>query len=804
MGGMRRPSLTTSVSVAAVVAASVFVALQMQPSLLFADTTPAGGDMGAHVWGPDYLRHHVLPKLRLTGWTPDWYAGFPAYHFYFPLPNLAIVALDLVLPYGVAFKLVAVSGLVAMPAAAWVFGRLVRLPFPAPPLLALATVPFIFDRFHTIWGGNAASTLAGEYSFSIALSLALVFLGVFAHSLETGRHRVTAAALLAATALSHLLPTALAVCGAGLLVLITMVERPSVPRVRVAVAVGAVGFLLSAFWVVPFLARLPYSNDMGWERTNVYGEQLLPFLRDNPDVPSVMTRHFWVVVPLAALGALLSMVRMRRGGFLLSGMAAVSAVAFIAIPEGRIWNARVLPFWYLLLYLLAAVAVAEVAVAVAEAVRGPEREGDRAPRVVAVAVFAFAVFVAAGGPLGAIPSWMPIEIDDRSFIPDWAKWNFSGYERKPAYDEYRQVVETMATVGEQEGCGRAMWEYEPQLDRYGTPMALMLLPFWTDGCIGSMEGLYFESSATVPYHFLNQSELSQVPSRAMRDLPYRSLDVSAGVAHLRLLGVRYYMAISPEAQKAAQVEPGLRLVATTEPFSVNYDTGAQSRFWQIYEVEGSDLVEPLEFRPAVVAGLDDRDAWLEASVDWYQDEDRWDVPLAATGPPSWPELDRPDEEAPRVPVRSTAVSDVEAGDDHIRFSVSQTGVPVVVKASYFPNWKVSGADGPYRVTPNLMVVVPTSTDVELRYGWTPVDIAGWVLTLLGLVVGGLLLKLGPERLPQPPPPPADPYVDPFSVPPPPPAGMVGAPNGAPAQVSLVPSEGASLELEDAEGDPGDR
>ena len=42
-------------------------------------------------------------------------------------------------------------------------------------------------------------------------------------------------------------------------------------------------------------------------------------------------------------------------------------------------------------------------------------------------------------------------------------------------------------------------------------MALMLLPYWTDGCIGSMEGLYFESSATTPYHFLNQSELSEAP-----------------------------------------------------------------------------------------------------------------------------------------------------------------------------------------------------------------------------------------------------------------------------------------------------
>ena len=44
------------------------------------------------------------------------------------------------------------------------------------------------------------------------------------------------------------------------------------------------------------------------------------------------------------------------------------------------------------------------------------------------------------------------------------------------------------------------------------------------------------------------------------------------------------------------------------------------------------------------------------------------------------------------------------------------GTPVEVRVSYFPNWKASGADGPWRVAPNLMVVVPTSHDVTLTYG----------------------------------------------------------------------------------------
>ena len=128
-----------------VAAAMIFVFLQLQPSLIFADTIPAGGDMGAQVWGPDYMREHLLPNFRLTGWSPDWYSGFPAFHFYFPLPALMIVLLDLVLPYGVAFKLIAVSGLVTLPLAAYAFGRLAGMRFPGPVLLSVATLPCLFD-----------------------------------------------------------------------------------------------------------------------------------------------------------------------------------------------------------------------------------------------------------------------------------------------------------------------------------------------------------------------------------------------------------------------------------------------------------------------------------------------------------------------------------------------------------------------------------------------------------------------------------------------------------------------------------
>jgi hypothetical protein len=317
-------------------------------------------------------------------------------------------------------------------------------------------------------------------------------------------------------------------------------------------------------------------------------------------------------------------------------------------------------------------------------------------------------------------------------------------------------------------------------------MALMLLPYWTDGCIGSMEGLFFESSATVPYHFLNQSELSKAPSRAMRDLPYRDLDIAKGTEHMQLLGVRYYMATSQEAKAQARINPDLRLLTTTTPRDVTYGDAVEKRSWDIYLVEDSDLVTPLDYEPVVMqSGARGKEAWLDVAVDWYQDASRWHVPLAVDGPADWARVDEPDPNPPLDPVRPARVRNISEDAGGLEFDVDRPGSPVLVKVSYFPNWKVSGADGPWRVTPNLMVVVPTDTHVELRYGWTLVDVVGWLVTIGALAAAVRLGRSRPLVYPQPPPPPEQ-WVDPFARPAQPDSGVPIGSGSDPIGHSRVP------------------
>jgi uncharacterized membrane protein len=94
-------------------------------------------------------------------------------------------------------------------------------------------------------------------------------------------------------------------------------------------------------------------------------------------------------------------------------------------------------------------------------------------------------------------------------------------------------------------------------------------------------------------------------------------------------------------------------------------------------------------------------------------------------------------------VTPARVTDIKETTDTISFHVSRTGAPVLVKTSYFPNWQASGADGPFRVTPNLMVVVPTAHTVTLTYGTATAGKVGLLATAAGLVllVGGYLVAL---------------------------------------------------------------
>jgi 6-pyruvoyl-tetrahydropterin synthase related domain len=738
----------------------------VQPGLVLTDNTPTGGDMGAHVMGPAYLRDALLGNLQLNGWSNYWYAGFPLYRFYMVTPALMIVLLDIVLPYGIAFKIVAVLGLLSLPAACWAFGRLARFRYPIPELMALAGLIFLFDDSFTIYGGNMLSTMAGEFAFSISLSLAILGLGLFARALQTGQYRCWAAIVIALSAVTHGIVLLFVFGGAFLLWLVWMDRR------RFAVGLGVLGaaVMLSAFWVLPFLTNHEYMTDMK------YGFQ-----------PNGSNESFWkmffpwtpfldvVVMGFAIVGFVASVARRNlMGAWLGITTLALFAAVYVArdsLPViGLLWNPRVLPFLYLVRLLLMMVGVVELGYFLFRDARWVQRRPDGevwvgagiaavTASVVAICLMFLFQIVPGGGfttkngqqvYAWGVAGWYPISLSPTASVsrgPYWAAYNFKGYEGRPTFGEYQGLVTTMDALGADpdHGCGRALWENNQAVGKYGTTMALMLLPHWTDGCIQSMEGLYFEASGTTPYHFISAAAVSESSSNPVRELRYDNLNYDKGVPYMQRLGVKYLMVFTQKAKDEAAQRPELVRVASSGP-------------WNIYEVTESPLVEALDVQPVVVNERpgDQRERHLEVGTSWFQNPDDWAALPVDSGPDDWQRVDviadpaRDDGLEPGdpgrkvdvvvpvqpvevVPEPAVQVSDVRLENQRLTFTVDQVGVPVLVKVSYFPNWQVSGADEVYRAAPNFMVVVPTDTEVTLEYQRSRIDYAAYLVTLLGVV-----------------------------------------------------------------------
>ena len=122
-----------------------------------------------------------------------------------------------------------------------------------------------------------------------------------------------------------------------------------------------VAALLGAFWALPFVWRRDYMNDMGWEKIQPWsnyplwstdwwgrvGDSLWPW-----DL-----RVAWL---LALVGIVGGIAGRKRPHLFLGIMTALAGVAFVLLPQSRLWNARLLPFYYLGIYLLAALGIVEI------------------------------------------------------------------------------------------------------------------------------------------------------------------------------------------------------------------------------------------------------------------------------------------------------------------------------------------------------------------------------------------------------------------------------------------------------------
>lgn len=745
---------------AILVSATALLMILMRIDRIFSSTTPTGGDNAVHVWTGDYLKRVLLPQGRLFGWSMDSYAGLPVLSSYFPVPTWTIVAMSYVIPYGVAFKIISAIGVFGLPASVYRLGKKAALPWPEPLLLAAGVFPFLLARHFKILGGNIMSTMAGEFSFSISLCFTVLYMGSLIQLLRTQKGRTRTTLFLIAVGLCHIVPSILAI-GFTLACTLCEMRRPLWKRqIADVLRVGLTALAVAAFWIIPFGANLKYTNSMDYERNTRWFRTLIPILPNSSTLHTpadgVALASVFFICALIAIA-----VGLRRRDRFIATMtitAILAGLEFALGPRGAMWNNRLLPAWFFCVYVLGASGAfyaLRLITSLAKRARTRQKElfdgsGPIRTELAKPASLGAPALLAALIAFGAL---LPASLYKKQHLPfAWANGNYIGTEGRKAYPEYRSLIEVLKTFE----CGRMF--SEPGVKRYsdyGSSLAMTALPYWTKSCIQTIDGLYFEASQTTPFTYLTGKLMSPNAAGAQRRLPYPSFDMLVGVERLRALGVRYVLLHSEKSKEAARAIPELQFKVNTGPYT-------------IYEITDHAIVVALDAEPVVVttpAGKRVKSMANVAIAQWVRPNDFPPV-VAETGPSSWtravlqqkpgptptdsvnknrkpPEPKRGDGLALPVtaqPVAPAVVSDVRIGQQGLSFRVDEPGKPILIRVSYYPNWEVSGAAGPYRVGPNFMVVVPNRRDVSMKFRYTTTETLSFAITLLGLsaLVGGAL------------------------------------------------------------------
>jgi tetratricopeptide (TPR) repeat protein len=684
---MQRPARDALVDAVGLGGMLLFLLDYLRPSLLFLPTILAGGDTPCHYPTAEWFSQQLLPRLRFHGWYPGAYLGHPLLLYYFPLPFLVMAGLRPAFGPEIAFKLGVALGILLVPLLTYLAFRRLGFRAPGPLLGAAASVVFLLLEKNPIWGGTIASTMTGEFSYTYGVALGVLFLGVVYRAYSRGGTPALPAALLALTALAH----GYAVLWAGLSAAYFLyASRRPARTLGWLILVALLAFALAAFHLLPLLAS--------WGTTTPYDD---PWIDAGPD--NLVPPYLLPMLVLAGLGLAVNLLLARRNGgadqrllFLLHAGGVAAALA-AAGPALGIIDVRFVPFAQLALCLVAAAAVA-LAV-----------ERFAAPGLLGLGVALAALLYADG---------------ESSVSRAWIEYNFSGLQAKEHWPAWSALAQRLRGTLQDP---RVAIEYHAEHEKAGSIRMYETLPFFSGR--STLEGVYNQASLQTHFVYYVASELGESSPNPFRSREYSSFDIDNALRHLRLLGADTVVALSPKLTAALAARGDLEQVLELPPYAA----------FRMREAPG--YVEPLAYRPVRSAPA----GWRDKAYRWFSRKPQSPVHLVFSADARF-DVTEPDEwlAPPARPLPVAFEVEARLGPEEIRIRSERPGHPLLVKVSYHPRWRAIGADGPYLVSPALMLVVPRETESRLVYAPHWSDRAGAALSLAG-VGGALWLAAGRRR-----------------------------------------------------------
>ncbi|HLC53708.1 MAG TPA: hypothetical protein VJK03_04135 [Candidatus Nanoarchaeia archaeon] len=215
-------------------------------------------DMAGLYFSAWYQHAYLFP--RIIGWNPFFFFGYPQHQFYPPLFAYVTAALSYLASLDVAFKILVVAIVLATPLSFYYFARsfsFSKTVSAVTMLLMYALLFVVSDSTLGAFGGDLYSTLEiGLVTQALAITLFFFYCGTLEQHMRKGRI-IASTLLLSLIILSNVM---IAVAAIVALVAWSIVRVRSLPQARKAGLHAGISFLLTAFWTIPFLAKLPYSH----------------------------------------------------------------------------------------------------------------------------------------------------------------------------------------------------------------------------------------------------------------------------------------------------------------------------------------------------------------------------------------------------------------------------------------------------------------------------------------------------------------------------------------------------------------
>jgi hypothetical protein len=678
------------------------------PALLLSANTATGGDMVSHNYLLYYLKEHLLPRLDILGWTPDWYAGMPLFQFYFPLPYLMMTALSYVLPLQASFKLVTVLGIFSLPAVVYLAMKWIGFEFPTPIMAAVLTLPFLYTEEFMRWGGNIKSTLAGQISYSLSLSLAMLFFGLIWLGVRNRRHALLCAVLVGMITISHVFTLSF-IISSSLYFLIKKRWMQAGGNLKYLASVFILGFMLSAFWLLPMADKVQYTSPIGWKSGWGSGD---PFKL----ISSGYGGEYFPLSPLhifTLIGLFFGMKDRDERILYLGFSAIIAIVMFLVIPAEALYTVRFLVPLYLMLMLIAAYGITRAL------------SWAKMPELMPLVLFLYTASVINHPLTPAEP------ITDLSRYTDWSQhaplqgwinWNYEGMEAKNSYNTFKGINDFLGNLPP----GRVLNEYSTQDNVFGSERSLEDIPMYSHQPV--LKGLLMDSGLSTYFIFYMWSEISKNPACPMAEAGCSSFNIDRGTEHLKMFNTRYVIAITDKLRYSLKNDSRYTLLK-------EFIDPPSGQTFDIFELKNDySYAYVPKYKPVNVRTSN----WRKISLNWFRQGDRLEIPLVFINRPD--DYDKAhfsleaNDSLDYIPAEETNANCSIAErllDDQILIKTTCIGQPVIVKMTYFPNWKVEGADKVYLVSPSFMLIYPTQENVRLYYGQTPSNMIGWALTILG-------------------------------------------------------------------------